>query len=134
MVRVGRYGPYLQRQLPEATEEEIPEDDPGVRPAEDPSRAFAQLDQDQDTDALSDSGTNRTGDDVEAFADAPVAGKDELQRAVEEKVAAVEAAAGSEPVVNAPPAKKAAKRAATKKAAPAKATTAKATRPTARRR
>ena len=56
-------------------EEEIPDDDPGVRPAEDPSRAFAQLDQDQDTDALSDSGTIRTGDDVEAFADAPVAGE-----------------------------------------------------------
>ena len=55
--------------------EEIPDDAPDVRPAEDPQRAFAQLDQDQDTDLLSDSGTNRTGDDVEAFADAPVAGE-----------------------------------------------------------
>src|SRR3954451_11603160 len=71
----------------------------------------------------------------------PVAGKDDLQRAVEERVAAAEAAAGSEPVVNAAPAKKAAKRAAAKKApakkapakapaatkAPAKAATAKTT-------
>jgi hypothetical protein len=55
--------------------EEIPDDIPDVRPAEDPQRAFAQLDQDEDTDKLSDSGTNRTGDDVEAFADAPVGGQ-----------------------------------------------------------
>ena len=55
--------------------EEIPDDTPDVRPAEDPQRAFAQLDQDEDTDPLSDSGTNRTGDDVEAFADAPVGGQ-----------------------------------------------------------
>ncbi len=32
----------------------------------------------------------------------PVADKDDLQRAVEERVAAVEAAAGTEPVINAP--------------------------------
>ncbi|RBY87189.1 1,4-alpha-glucan branching enzyme [Blastococcus sp. TBT05-19] len=76
----------------------------------------------------------------------PVQGKDELQRAVEEKVAQAEAAAGSEPPVNAAPAtrKRAAKKAAeggtpakkaaakkapaAKKAAPAKkATTAKRT-------
>jgi 1,4-alpha-glucan branching enzyme len=59
----------------------------------------------------------------------PVAGKDELQRAVDERVAAAEAAAGNEPVVNAAPAKKATKRAAAKKApakkAPAKAAAAK---------
>jgi general stress protein YciG len=55
--------------------EEIPDDTPDVRPAEDPQRAFAQLDQDEDTDRLSDSGTNRTGDDVEAFADGPVGGQ-----------------------------------------------------------
>jgi 1,4-alpha-glucan branching enzyme len=47
------------------------------------------------------------------------AGKDELQRAVEEKTAQALAAAGSEPVVNAAPAKKAAKRTTAKKAAPA---------------
>jgi hypothetical protein len=63
-------------------EREIPEDAPDVRPAEDPDRAFAQLDQDQDTDALSDSGTNRTGDDVEAFADSPVAGEGPEESAV----------------------------------------------------
>jgi hypothetical protein len=62
--------------------EEIPDDTPDVRPAEDPQRAFAQLDQDQDTDPLSDSGTNRTGDDVEAFADAPVAGEGPEESAV----------------------------------------------------
>jgi 1,4-alpha-glucan branching enzyme len=50
----------------------------------------------------------------------------DLQRAVDEKVAAAEAAAGNEPVVDAAPAKKATKRAAAKKA-PAKATAAKAT-------
>jgi 1,4-alpha-glucan branching enzyme len=50
----------------------------------------------------------------------PVPDKDGLQRAVDEKVAAAEAAAGSEPVVNPVPAKKATKRAAAKKAAPAK--------------
>ena len=54
---------------------EVPDDASDVRPAEDPDRAFAQLDQDEDTDRLSDSGTNRTGDDVEAFADAPVGGE-----------------------------------------------------------
>ena len=53
-------------------EREVPDDAAAVRPAEDPDRAFAQLDQDEDTDRLSDSGTNRTGDDVEAFADAPM--------------------------------------------------------------
>ena len=63
-------------------ERELPDDAPDVRPAEDPDRAFAQLDQDQDTDLLSDSGTNRTGDDVEAFADAPVAGEGPEESAV----------------------------------------------------
>ncbi|MGY1803493.1 1,4-alpha-glucan branching protein GlgB [Blastococcus sp. SYSU D00922] len=54
----------------------------------------------------------------------PVADKDDLQRAVEERVAAVEAAAGTEPVVNAEPAKKAARKTAAKKAPAAKKTTA----------
>ncbi|WP_040338287.1 1,4-alpha-glucan branching protein GlgB [Candidatus Blastococcus massiliensis] len=44
----------------------------------------------------------------------PVADKDDLQRAVEDRVAEVEAAAGTEPVVNAP-AKKTARKAAAKK-------------------
>src|SRR3954471_23448054 len=68
--------------LSQRLEEEIPDDAADVRPAEDPNRAFAQLDQDQDTDPLSDSGTNRTGDDVEAFADAPVAGEGPEESAV----------------------------------------------------
>lgn len=63
-------------------EREIPDDTADVRPAEDPGRAFAQLDQDQDTDPLSDSGTNRTGDDIEAFADAPVGGEGPEESAV----------------------------------------------------
>lgn len=63
-------------------ERELPDESPGVRPAEDPDRAFAQLDQDQDTDPLSDSGTNRTGDDLEAFADAPAGGQGPEESAV----------------------------------------------------
>ncbi|MCZ2814039.1 hypothetical protein O2W15_21635 [Modestobacter sp. VKM Ac-2979] len=63
-------------------EREVAEDASDVRPAEDPDRAFAQLDQDEDTDRLSDSGTNRTGDDVEAFADAPVGGEGPEESAV----------------------------------------------------
>jgi hypothetical protein len=62
--------------------EEIPDDATNVRPAEDPQRPFAQLDQDQDTDEYSDSGTNRTGDDMEAFADAPVGGEGPEESAV----------------------------------------------------
>jgi hypothetical protein len=63
-------------------ERELPDEQPGVRPAEDPGRAFAQLDQDQDTDPHSDSGTNRTGVDVEAFQDAPVGGQGPEESAV----------------------------------------------------
>ena len=63
-------------------ERELPDEFPDVRPSEDPARAFAQLDQDQDTDPLSDSGTNRTGDDMEAFADAPVGGQGPEESAV----------------------------------------------------
>jgi len=61
---------------------ELPDDASDVRPGEDPNSPFAQLDQEQDTDPLSDSGTNRTGDDVEAFADAPVAGEGPEESAV----------------------------------------------------
>jgi 1,4-alpha-glucan branching enzyme len=61
--------------------------------------------------------------------DAPVAGRDDLQRAVDEQVAAAQAAAENEPVVNAA-ARKTTKRAAAKKApakkAPAKAAAKKA--------
>ena len=52
---------------------EIPDGAPDVRPAEDPARPAAQLDQDLDTPPPTDSGTERTADDIEATAD-PVAG------------------------------------------------------------
>ena len=54
---------------------ELPDDAPDVRPAEDPQRAFAQLEQDLDTTRPTDSGTGRTADDIEATADAPVGGE-----------------------------------------------------------
>jgi len=54
---------------------EIPDDAPDVRPAEDPSRAQTQLEQDLDTTPRTDSGTGRTADDIEATADAPVGGQ-----------------------------------------------------------
>ena len=61
----------------------------------------------------------------------PVADKDDLQRAVEERVAAVEAAAGSEPVINAPAKKAPARKAAAKKAPAKKAAAAGETAPEA---
>jgi hypothetical protein len=61
---------------------EIPDDAPDVRPAEDPQRAQAQLEQDLDTSPDTDSGTNRTADDVEATADAPVGGEGPEESAV----------------------------------------------------
>ncbi|MGY1784841.1 hypothetical protein [Geodermatophilus sp. SYSU D00698] len=63
-------------------EEEIPDDDPGVRPAEDPGRGIGQLDQDYDTTPDSDSGTNRTADDVEAALDPVVGGEGPEEAAV----------------------------------------------------
>jgi hypothetical protein len=54
---------------------EIPDDAPDVRPAEDPNRAGAQLEQDLDTTPHTDSGTNATADDVEATADPAVGGE-----------------------------------------------------------
>ena len=54
---------------------EIPDDAPDVRPAEDPSRAQAQLEQDLDTTPRTDSGTERTADDIEATADQPAGGQ-----------------------------------------------------------
>jgi hypothetical protein len=61
---------------------EIPDDAPDVRPSEDPDRAMAQLEQDTDTSPDSDSGTNRTADDVEATADRPVGGESAEEAAV----------------------------------------------------
>jgi hypothetical protein len=54
---------------------EVPDDAPDVRPAEDPNRAGAQLEQDLNTTPDSDSGTNRTADDMEATADPVVGGE-----------------------------------------------------------
>lgn len=61
---------------------EIPDDAADVRPAEDPSRAPAQFEQDLDTTPPSDSGTGRTADDVEATADRPVGGQGPEEAAV----------------------------------------------------
>jgi hypothetical protein len=61
---------------------EIPPDAPDVRPAEDPNRATAQLEQDLDTTPPTDSGTQRTADDIEATADEPVGGEGPEESAV----------------------------------------------------
>ncbi|MDK3257556.1 hypothetical protein [Blastococcus capsensis] len=61
---------------------EISDDSPDVRPAEDPNRAEAQLEQDTSTSPDTDSGTNRTADDVEATADVPVGGEGPEEGAV----------------------------------------------------
>jgi hypothetical protein len=54
---------------------EVPDDIAGVRPAEDPNHAGFQLEQDLDTTPDTDSGTNRTADDLEATADSSVGGE-----------------------------------------------------------
>ncbi len=59
---------------------EMPDDAPGVRAAEDPQRADAQWE--QDTTPPTDSGTERTADDIEATADAPVGGEGPEESAV----------------------------------------------------
>ena len=56
-------------------EEEIADDVPDVRPAEDPARGIGQLEQDYDTTPDTDSGTHRTADDVEASLDPVVGGE-----------------------------------------------------------
>jgi hypothetical protein len=56
-------------------EREIPDDQPDVRPSEDPARGIGQLEQDYDTTPDTDSGTNRTADDVEASLDPVVGGE-----------------------------------------------------------
>src|SRR5215213_2141896 len=63
-------------------EREIPDDVADVRPAEDPQRAQAQLEQDLATTPDSDSGTNRTADDIEATADAAIGGEGPEESAV----------------------------------------------------
>jgi hypothetical protein len=61
---------------------EIPDDAPDVRPAEDPQHTVPQLEQDLDTTPPTDSGTERTADDIEATDDAPVGGEGPEERAV----------------------------------------------------
>ncbi|MGY1709704.1 hypothetical protein ACI8AC_09370 [Geodermatophilus sp. SYSU D00758] len=61
---------------------EVPDVQPGVRAAEDPERASLQLEQDTSTTPESDSGTNRTADDVEATGDLPVGGQSAEEAAV----------------------------------------------------
>jgi len=63
-------------------EREVPDDALGVRPAEDPNRAAVQLEQDLNTTPDTDSGTNRTADDIEATGDAPVGGEGPEEGAV----------------------------------------------------
>jgi len=54
---------------------ETPEGARDVRPSEDPDRAGLQLEQDWDTEPGTDSGTERTADDIEATGDAPAGGQ-----------------------------------------------------------
>ena len=61
---------------------ELPDDAPGIRPAEDPDRSVGQLEQDTSTTPDTDSGTNRTADDVEATADPSVGGEGPEQGAM----------------------------------------------------
>ena len=61
---------------------EIPDDAPDVRPAEDPNRAGVQLDQDLDTTPDTDSGTNRTADDMEATGEQVAGGEGPEEAAV----------------------------------------------------
>ena len=64
----------LDRELPDGTVD--------VRPAEDPQRADVQLEQDLDTSTDSDSGTNRTADDMEATGDVSIGGEGPEESAV----------------------------------------------------
>jgi hypothetical protein len=61
---------------------EVPDGARDVRPAEDPTQAPAQLEQDLDTTPPTDSGTNRTADAMEATADAPAGGESAEEAAV----------------------------------------------------
>ncbi|CAA9274914.1 MAG: hypothetical protein AVDCRST_MAG57-3631 [uncultured Blastococcus sp.] len=61
---------------------ELPDDAADVRPAEDPNRAGAQYEQDTSTTPDTDSGTNRTADDIEATADVAVGGEGPEQAAM----------------------------------------------------
>ena len=68
--------------LTDRLDRELPDDAPDVRPAEDPNRAAGQLEQDLNTTPDSDSGTNRTADDVEASLDPVVGGEGPEESAI----------------------------------------------------
>jgi hypothetical protein len=68
--------------LTDRLDREVPDDVPDVRPAEDPNRAGVQLEQDLNTSPDTDSGTNRTADDIEATGDPVVGGEGPEQGAV----------------------------------------------------
>jgi hypothetical protein len=61
--------------LTERLDREVPDAWPDVRPAEDPNRPAAQLEQDLNTTPDTDSGTARTADDIEATAEPTVGGE-----------------------------------------------------------
>ena len=61
---------------------EIPDGVRDIRPSEDPNLHTPQLEQDLDTSPGTDSGTERTADDVEATADQPVGGESAEEVAV----------------------------------------------------
>ena len=61
---------------------EVPDDAPDVRPSEDRNRPSVQLEQDLNTTPATDSGTNRTADDVEATGDATEGGEGPEEGAV----------------------------------------------------
>jgi hypothetical protein len=61
---------------------ELPDDAPDVRPSEDPNRPAVQLEQDLNTTPDTDSGTNRTADDLEATGDPAVGGEGPEEGAV----------------------------------------------------
>jgi hypothetical protein len=61
---------------------EVPDTARDVRPAEDPNLHTPQLEQDLDTTPPTDSGTERTADDIEATADPVVGGEGPEESAV----------------------------------------------------
>ena len=61
---------------------EIPDDAPDVWTSEDPQRSVGQLEQDLDTTPPTDSGTERTSDDIEATADPSFGGEGPEETAV----------------------------------------------------
>lgn len=61
---------------------ELPDDAAAVRRSEDPEQAALQLEQDTSTTFDTDSGTNKTADDIEGTGDRPVGGEGPEESAV----------------------------------------------------